>query len=100
VDIPAPRAVFPISDDLNEEEKEILRQELEDITEEDLQDFVAESKEELHDLAASARAATRATTTDDNHEDKDNSIELLLENTLEKRGMQLKTELSFFDQEL
>jgi len=99
VDTVASRAVFPISDDLKEQEKEILRQELENITEQDLQDLVAESKEEQHDLAAAARAAKRATAVD-NDEDKDNLTELLLKNTLKKRGMQLKTELSFFDQEL
>ena len=91
-------SLVPLSEDLPEEEKKVLRQELESITEHDLQDYVVESKEDLHDLADAAIAAKTATATDD--EDKDNSIELLLENKLKERGVQLKTELSFFNQEL
>jgi hypothetical protein len=101
--------VFPLSDDLNEEEEEILLQELENITEQDLQDFIAESKEDVHDLAAAVRAAeeagvkrtTTTTATHDNDEVKDNSIELLLQNViLKKREIQLEMELSLFYQEL
>jgi hypothetical protein len=84
-------SLIPLNEHLNEEEKKGLRQELENITEQDLQDFVAESKEELHDLAAAARAAKRAHT-----DDKDKSTDLLLENELKERGVQLKTELSIF----
>ncbi len=92
-------SLVPLNDDLDDEEKKVLRHELENITEQDLLDQDTESNEELHDLLRlKQKLQRRATTNVDG--DKDSSAKLLLQEELKERRIQSKTKLSFFDQEL
>jgi hypothetical protein len=105
-------SLVPLNEDLDDEEKEVLRQELESISEQDVLDYIADSKEEMDHLVQLKQKQQKRDSVVDDNEDKDNphststedkddnSTEILLEEEIRERGIQLKTELSFSEQEL